>query len=108
LVDLHRALHEVAPSLGGTVAFAVATAEVEGAAAGLALLDELLSAADDRGRRFQPERAARAYLLERLDRHTEAVAAYESAIDLTHEPAEREYLQRRRTSALQASTAGKG
>ncbi|WFE44574.1 DUF6596 domain-containing protein [Verrucosispora sp. WMMD1129] len=94
LLDLHRALHAVAPSLGGAVAYAVATAEVEGPAAGLTRLDELLG---DRARRFQPARAARAHLLERLGHHGEAVAAYASAIDLTHDPAERAHLQHRRS-----------
>ncbi|MFY1574859.1 RNA polymerase sigma factor [Verrucosispora sp. WMMD703] len=94
LLDLHRALHTVAPSLGGAVAYAVATAEVEGPAAGLTRLDELLG---DRARRFQPARAARAHLLERLGHHGEAVAAYASAIDLTHDPAERAHLQHRRS-----------
>jgi RNA polymerase sigma-70 factor (ECF subfamily) len=111
LLDLHRALHAVAPSLGGAVAFAVATAEVEGPAAGLARLDELLSAASDWARRFQPARAARAHLLERLGHHAAAAAAYDSAIDLTHDPAEREYLQRRReliTSARPAAAAWMG
>lgn len=106
LLDLHRALHAVAPSLGGAVAFAVATAEVEGPVAGLARLDELLSAAGDQARRFQPARAVRAHLLERLGQHAEAAGAYDSAIDLTHDPAEREYLQRRReriTSAEQVT-----
>ncbi len=104
LLDLHRALHAVAPSLGGAVAFAVATAEVKGPAAGLARLNELLSPVSDRAARFQPARAARAHLLERLGRHAEAVAAYRSAIDLTHDPAEREYLQHRQREITSAST----
>ncbi|MEV4709888.1 DUF6596 domain-containing protein [Micromonospora sp. NPDC049374] len=93
LLDLHRALHAVAPSLGGAVAYAVATAEVEGPVAGLTRLDELLG---DRARRFQPARVARAHLLERLGQHGEAAAAYASAIDLTHDPAERDHLRQRR------------
>ncbi|MEG3636020.1 RNA polymerase sigma factor [Micromonospora palythoicola] len=95
LLDLHRALHAVAPSLGGAVAYAVATAEVEGPAAGLARLDRLLRGVSDRARRFQPARAARAHLLERLGQRGEAAAAYASAIDLTHDPAEREHLRQR-------------
>lgn len=35
-------------------------------------------------------------MLERLGCHAEAVAAYVSAIDLTHDPADREYRLRRR------------
>ena len=108
LLDLHRALHAVAPSLGGAVAFAVATAEVDGPAAGLARLDELVSAAGDQARRFQPARAARAYLLERLGHHAEAAAAYDSAIDLTHDPAEREYLQHRRKGITSLDPAWPG
>jgi len=96
LRDLHRVLHRVAPSLGGDVAFAAVTAEVEGPAAGLARLDHLLAAAGEPGRRFQPARAVRAHLLDRLGRTAEAVAAYDAAIDLTHDPAERRYLRDRR------------
>jgi predicted RNA polymerase sigma factor len=96
LLDLHRTLHALAPSLGSAVALAVVTAEVEGPAAGLAMLDSLLDNEGGQARRFQPARAARAHLLDRLGRGEEAAAAYDSAIDLTHDPAEREYLQRRR------------
>ena len=96
LLDLHGALQAVAPSLGGAVALAVATGEVEGPAAGLARLDDLLIAGGVQARRFQPARAARASLLERLGRYAEAAVAYDSAIDVTHDPAEREHLQRRR------------
>jgi predicted RNA polymerase sigma factor len=95
LLDLHRVLHTVAPSLGGDVALAVVTAEVDGPAAGLATLDEFMREAGPAARRFQPARAARAHLLDRLGRHAEAAAAYDSAIDLTHDPAERQYLRDR-------------
>jgi RNA polymerase sigma-70 factor (ECF subfamily) len=93
LLALHRILHTVAPSLGGSVALAAVTAEVDGAAAGLAMLDELLAEAGEPARRFQPARATRAHLLGRLGRHAEAVAAYDSAISLTHDIAERQYLE---------------
>jgi RNA polymerase sigma-70 factor (ECF subfamily) len=96
LLTLHRSLHAIAPSLGSGVALAAATAEVEGPAAGLATLDALLRDAGQDARRFQPARATRAHLLDRLGRSEEAVAAYDSAIDLTHDTAEREYLQHRR------------
>src|SRR6266571_1455553 len=42
LLTLHRLLRTVAPSLGSGVAFAAVTAQVEGPAAGLAMLDALL------------------------------------------------------------------
>jgi RNA polymerase sigma-70 factor (ECF subfamily) len=94
LLALHRILRTVAPSLGGSVALAAVTAEVAGAAAGLAMLDELLAEAGESARRFQPARATRAHLLGRLGRKEEAVAAYDSAISLTHDIAERQYLER--------------
>jgi predicted RNA polymerase sigma factor len=99
LLTLHRILHAVAPSLGSSVALAAVTAEVDGPAAGLAALDALLAEAGQRGRRFQPARATRAYLLDRLGRDQEAAAAYESAISVTHDSAERQYLERCRDRA---------
>jgi predicted RNA polymerase sigma factor len=99
LLPLHRVLHAVAPSLGSGVALAAVTAEVDGPAAGLATLDALLEQGGEPARRFQPARAARAHLLDRLGRNDEAVTAYESAISLTHDAAERQYLADRRDRA---------
>jgi RNA polymerase sigma-70 factor (ECF subfamily) len=99
LLILHRILQAVAPSLGSGVALAAVTAEVEGPAAGLATLDALLREAGQHARRFQPARATRAHLLDRLGRKEEAVAAYESAISLTHDSAERQYLECQRDHA---------
>jgi predicted RNA polymerase sigma factor len=96
LLSLHRILQSVAPSLGSGVALAAVTAEVDGPAAGLAALDALLAEAGEHARLFQPARATRAHLLDRLGRTDEAVAAYDGAISLTHDPAERQYLQTRR------------
>jgi predicted RNA polymerase sigma factor len=64
-----------------------------------AALDALLEQAGQHARRFQPAKATRAHLLDRLGRKEEAVAAYESAISLTHDIAERQYLERRRNRA---------
>jgi predicted RNA polymerase sigma factor len=97
LLTLHRILHSVAPSLGSGVALAAVTAEVDGPAAGLAILDAL--PAGEPARRFQPARATRAHLLDRLGRTQEAVAAYDSAISLTHDSAERHHLEHRRARA---------
>jgi predicted RNA polymerase sigma factor len=99
LLDLHRILHAVAPSLGSGVALAAVTTEVDGPAAGLATLDALLAQAGQHTSRFQPAKATRAHLLERLGRNEEAVAAYDSAISLTHDSAERQYLEHRRDRA---------
>ena len=103
LLTLHRVLHAIAPSLGSGVALAAVTAEVEGSAAGLATLDALLQDASQPARRFQPARATRAHLLDQLGRSEEAVAAFDSAIDLTHDTAERQYLQHRRDNANRRS-----
>jgi RNA polymerase sigma-70 factor (ECF subfamily) len=99
LLALHRILQSAAPSLGSGVALAVVTAEVEGPEAGLAALDALLAEAGQRARLFQPAKAARAHLLDRLGRRQEAAAAYESAISLTHDAAERQYLEHLRDRA---------
>ena len=106
LLDLHRILHAVAPSLGSGVALAAVTAEVDGPAAGLAALDALLAGAGQRARLFQPARAVRAHLLDRLGLGDEAAAAYESAISLTHDAAERQYLEDRRDRASRAGQRG--
>ena len=103
LLTLHRILQAVAPSLGSGVALAAVTAEVDGPAAGLTALDALLLDAGQPARLFQPARATRAHLLDRLGRTAEAVAAYDSAISLTHDTAEREYLEGRRDRAGRVS-----
>lgn len=92
LQELHRMLDAVAPTLGGKVAAAAVTAEVDGPAAGLELLDAI---ADETGH-FQPAWSTRAHLLDRLGRRSAAAAAYDKAISLTTDPVERAHLTRRR------------
>ena len=99
LLTLHRLLHEIAPSLGSGVALAAATAEVEGPAAGLATLDAAVKDAGQHASGFQPAQATRAHLLDQLRQSKEAVAAYDSAIELTHDASERQYLEHRRDRA---------
>ncbi|HET9170411.1 MAG TPA: DUF6596 domain-containing protein [Actinospica sp.] len=94
LLELHRILHAVAPSLGSGVALSAVIAEVEGPEAGLAALDGVVAEGGEAARRFQPAHATRAHLLGLTGRRDEAAAAYESAVHLTHEPAERRYLER--------------
>ena len=106
LLTLHRILDAVAPSLGSGVALAAATAEVDGPEAGLAVLDALLADAGQHAQRFQPAKATRAHLLDRLGRKEEAVAAYESAVSLTHDTAERQYLEHRRDRASRQDQRG--
>ena len=69
---------------------AVALAEVSGPAAGLAAVDDL----DLDG--FHLFHATRADLLVRLDRPDEAAAAYDRALELVANDAERRFLQERR------------
>ena len=68
--------------------------------AGLAILAPLLE--DERLAAYQPLHAAHAELLQRAGRRAEAVAAYDSAIALTGNAAERAELRARRAAALAA------
>jgi RNA polymerase sigma-70 factor (ECF subfamily) len=70
---------------------AIAVAEADGAADGLALLDGLAASLDD----YHVFHAARASLLERLDRPAEAAAAYERAASRARAEAEVAFLARR-------------
>jgi RNA polymerase sigma-70 factor (ECF subfamily) len=80
---------------------AVALAEVAGPAAGLAALDGL------RLPRHHLLPAVRADLLRRLGRDAEAVAAYDEALALAANAADREFLRRRRAEvATPRSGAG--
>ena len=75
---------------------AIAIAETQGSAAGLAALDML--AEDPRLIDYQPYWAARAGLLARCGAADQADRAYELAIGLEPDPAVRRFLQRRRDS----------
>jgi len=70
---------------------AIAVAEAEGAAAGLELLDRLQLDG------FHYLHSTRGELLRRLDRTSEARQAYQRALTLVHDDAERRLLQRRLT-----------
>ncbi|HET6967974.1 MAG TPA: DUF6596 domain-containing protein [Ornithinibacter sp.] len=102
LLDLHRSLAAVAPSLGSATALAAVTAEVEGPEAGLALLD----VDAERTARFQPAWATRAELSARLGRVADAVVAYDRAVSLTHDTGQRRHLERRR-DALRTDAGGR-
>jgi RNA polymerase sigma-70 factor, ECF subfamily len=73
---------------------AVAVAEVQGAGAALALVDAL------RLPEYDVFHAVRADLLRRLGRSDEAIRAYERAIELAGNTAEREFLRHRRDALL--------
>lgn len=89
LLELHRAIHRLAPTLGSGAALAATVAEVDGPAAGLEVLDSL----GDAAQRFQPAWVTRAHLLDRVGRVDEAVEALDKAVSLTTDPAERRHLE---------------
>ncbi|MFB6935956.1 RNA polymerase sigma factor [Streptomyces sp. HUAS 31] len=88
--QLYDQLMAVAPSPVVALNRAVAVAETEGPARALGLVDAL----DLDG--YHVLHAVRADLLRRLGRATEAVREYERAVELSENPAERAYLERRR------------
>ncbi len=90
---LYDALEAMAPSPVVELNRAVAVAMVDGPARGLELLDGLADAGelDD----YHLLHAARADLLRRLDRRSEATVAYRRAYELTGNAAERSFLARR-------------
>ena len=96
IVALYDALCRVTLSPVAAINRAVALAEAQGAAAGLAALDAI--AADERLAQYQPYWAARAELLTRLGERAGAQAAYDQAIGLEADPAVRRFLQRRRAA----------
>ena len=83
--------YEPTPVVAANRAAAVAMAE--GPAAGLALLDE--AAADQRLARWPQLHIARAELLGRLGRRTDAARAYQAALDLAPAAPERDFIGRR-------------
>jgi RNA polymerase sigma-70 factor (ECF subfamily) len=89
LRTLTGTLVRVAPTLGAQVSLAATTAEVDGPAAGLALLDALDTPA---ALRFQPLWATRAHLLARSGQGRAAALAYSKAISLSADPAVRAHL----------------
>ena len=90
VVALYDQLYAVTPTPVVALNRAVALGQVEGPAAALAVVDGL----DLDG--YHAYHATRADLLRRLGRHPEAVAAYDRAIGLTANPAERALLTARR------------
>ncbi|MCX6462066.1 MAG: sigma-70 family RNA polymerase sigma factor [Pseudonocardiales bacterium] len=90
VVALYDQLLDLAPTPVVALNRAVAVAEVDGPAAGLALVENL---ALDRYPHFH---AVRADLLRRLGRRAEAADAYAAALDRTEDPADRDFLARRR------------
>jgi len=101
---LYDALCELTGSPVAALNRAVALAETQGPAAGLAALDALAS--DPRLAEYQPHWAARAELLARSGAAAAARQAYAQAIGLEREPAVRRYLQQRAAALEQRVAAG--
>ncbi|WP_372670707.1 RNA polymerase sigma factor [Amycolatopsis kentuckyensis] len=95
IVALYDVLRRLAPSPVVELNRAVAVAMRDGPEAGLSLLDAL--AAEPRLQGYSPFPAARADLLVRLGRHTEAATAYREALALAGTEPERAHLRRRLT-----------
>jgi RNA polymerase sigma-70 factor (ECF subfamily) len=92
IVTLYDQLMALAPTPVVALNRAVAVAEVDGPAAGLALVDGLDLP------RHHLFHAVRADLLRRLGRRTEAAAAYDAALELVRSEPERTFLEGRRAS----------
>lgn len=90
IVALYDRLLRLDPSPVVALNRAVAVAEIDGPAAGLALISDLPLDG------YHAFHATRADFLRRLGRAAEAVAAYDRAISFAANPAERAYLTRRR------------
>ncbi len=103
ILTLYEQLYALAPTPVIALNRAVALAEVRGPAAGLAAVENLRSSGLDGYHLFH---AARADLLRRLGRSTEAAAAYASARALTANPVEQAFLDTQRTTLSQPKTAG--
>ena len=93
IAALYARLERVAPSSVVTLNRAVAVALADGPADGLRIVDELAARGelDD----YHLLHSARADLLRRLGRDGEAAAAYARALELTTNPVERRFLERR-------------
>jgi len=90
LLGLYDTLLRVWPSAVVALNRCVAVLMVHGPAAALTAVDQLEASGQLAGYRYLP--ATRADLLRRLDRFTDAAAAYRQAIALTDNEAEREFL----------------
>ena len=91
IAALYGTLSQMTPSIVVQVNRAVAIAMAEGLQAGLEILLRFESQADG----FYPYHAARADLLRRMNQREAAADAYQRALDLCGNSAERAYLRRR-------------
>jgi RNA polymerase sigma-70 factor (ECF subfamily) len=93
IAALYQQLANISPSPVIALNHAAAIAMAEGPEKGLALINQL--GALDQLNDYHLFHAARADLLRRLNRNTEAAEAYTRALDLTRNPVEQNFLRRR-------------
>ena len=103
IVALYDQLHAFRPNAVVMLNRAVALAELNGARDGLTALAALDPAQLDD---YQPFHALRADLLARAGRRDEAIIAYDRALELTVNPAERAFLSRQRQTAASLDAGG--
>jgi RNA polymerase sigma-70 factor (ECF subfamily) len=101
VVRLYDQLGEIWPSPVVGLNRAVAVSLASGPAAGLLALDAIAGQPELAGYGYLP--AARADMLARLERYDEAAAAYESALALTTNEVEREFLSNKLREVSQSS-----
>ena len=102
ILTLYDQLYALTPTPVVALNRAVALAEVHGPAAGLAAVDDLRSSGLDS---YYLLHAARADLLRRLDRTTEAATAYATARSLTANPVEQAFLDTQRATLSRPDSA---
>jgi RNA polymerase sigma-70 factor (ECF subfamily) len=93
IVALYDVLASTEPSPVVELNRAAAVAMRDGPAAGLDLIDAILARGDLAD--YQPAHAARADLCRRLDRTSDARAAYQRALELTDQEPQRRFIQKR-------------
>ncbi len=105
IVALYRRLLALVPSPVIALNAAVAASMVHGPAHGLALVDQIadMHRLDD----YRYLASARADLLRQLECRPEAAEAYREALSVTHNPAERRFLERRLASVVAAESPGR-
>ncbi len=96
IVELYDLLHAHRPNAVVALNRAIALGELRGPDDALAAIEALDT---DEMVGYQPFHAARADVLARAGRVAEAVAAYDRAVELTTNPSERAFLERRREAA---------
>ena len=104
IAALYAALARLDPSPVVQLNFAVAVAMADRPEVGLAIMDGI--AADGTLDTYPYLHAARADMLRRLERWTEAAAAYDRALELTSNGAERTFLEGRRRTAAENAPKG--